>query len=124
MIRPSRLFPLALLAALQGGCGNLAYNAQAVGGHLEVMRAARSIDNLLLDPATDPALNGKLQEVLAIREFASRELGLPDNDSYRQVGFEKDLVAGQQVAALARFGGFHRRHEITGPALSQCRVAL
>lgn len=75
---------LACLAVLLlGGCANLAYYAQAVGGHIRVMRAAQSIPRLLDDPATDPDLRGKLVEVSAIREFASRELALPDNGSYR-----------------------------------------
>lgn len=88
-MQPSRksvatLLLAAVFAAALAGCGGIAYYAQAVGGHLEVMRAAQPIGDLLRDPATDPALNGKLREVLAIREFASRELGLPDNDSYRR----------------------------------------
>lgn len=75
---------LACLAAgVLTGCGNLGYYAQAVGGHAEVMRATLPIGELLRDPVTDPALRKKLEEVQAIRNFASRELGLPDNDSYR-----------------------------------------
>jgi predicted aminopeptidase len=72
------------LASSLTGCGNVAYYAQAVGGHLEVMRAARPIGDVIRDPAGDPVLLGKLREVQAIREFASRELALPDNDSYRR----------------------------------------
>jgi len=72
-----------MLAALLGGCSNLSYYAQAVGGHLDVMRATLPINEVIRDPARDPALKRKLQDVQAIREFASRELGLPDNNSYR-----------------------------------------
>ncbi len=74
---------LLTLALLAGGCSTLGYYAQAVGGHLAVMRAARSIDDLVADPATDPALKKRLEQVGAAREFASRELALPDNGSYR-----------------------------------------
>jgi predicted aminopeptidase len=74
---------LPLLAALLLGCGNAGYYAQAVGGHLAVMRAATPIDELLRDPASDPRLKAKLHEVQAIRDFASRELALPENGSYR-----------------------------------------
>jgi predicted aminopeptidase len=74
----------ALLAVLAlSGCSNLAYYAQAVGGHLRVMRAARPISDWLNDPATEPALRQKLAEVRAMRDFASNELALPDNGSYR-----------------------------------------
>lgn len=72
-----------LLAALLGGCGNLGYYAQAIGGHLEVMRAVRPISEVMRDPNADRLLKKNLAEVQAIREFASRELSLPDNNSYR-----------------------------------------
>jgi len=78
--------PLILATMLAGplaGCGNIAYYAQAVGGHFDVMRAARPIDEVIRDPASDPVLTRQLADVQAIREFASRELGLPDNGSYR-----------------------------------------
>lgn len=80
MIRKVLLLTPALLLA---GCSNLGYYVQAVGGHLSVMRASRPIQEVLQDPAVDPALKKKLDAVFAMREFASRELGLPDNDSYR-----------------------------------------
>jgi predicted aminopeptidase len=73
-----------VLSVALAGCGNFTYYAQAVGGHFAVMDAARPIVELVGDPAGDPLLGKQLQEVLAIRDFASRELGLPDNDSYRR----------------------------------------
>lgn len=66
-----------------GGCATLSYYAQAVGGHMQVMGLARPIPDLLVDPATEPGLRSRLENVAAIREFASRELALPDNGSYR-----------------------------------------
>lgn len=78
-----RLLPAALLTSLLAACGNLGYYAQAARGHLAVMQAAVPIEALLDDPAGDPGLKAKLAEVRAIRDFASRELGLPDNGSYR-----------------------------------------
>lgn len=87
MKQPRRHIPALLLAALLAGslgaCGNIAYYAQAVGGHFEVMRAARPIDEIVRDPATAPVLKRQLAEVRQIRDYASGELGLPDNDSYR-----------------------------------------
>lgn len=72
-----------LLAVLLAGCSNLGYYAQALGGHFAVMRAAQPISELVRDPTSDPQLRKELGKVQAIREFASRELGLPDNNSYR-----------------------------------------
>jgi predicted aminopeptidase len=42
------------------------------------------IEERLHDTGTPVPLREKLERVLAIREFASRELALPDNDSYRR----------------------------------------
>ncbi len=75
--------PLLILALTLWLSGCNSYYAQAVGGHLKVLNAARPIDEILQDPKTDPALKHKLGQVHAIREFASRELALPDNRSYR-----------------------------------------
>ena len=77
---------LAALGALVlvPGCASLEYYAQAVGGHLEVMRLAVPIEERLREADTPEPLRAKLAKVLAIREFASRELGLPDNGSYRR----------------------------------------
>jgi len=72
-----------LLAGPLAGCGNLGYYAQAMGGHLDVMRASQPIRDVVRDPASNPELRKNLEDVHAIREFASRELGLPDNNSYR-----------------------------------------
>jgi predicted aminopeptidase len=78
---------LALLAAAAviaaAGCSTFSYYGQAIGGHLEVMHRAEPIPRRIADPATPPELRAKLERALAIREFASRELGLPDNGSYR-----------------------------------------
>jgi predicted aminopeptidase len=73
---------LLLAALLLGGCESMSYYAQAVGGHLSVLRVARPLDAWLSDPTTPQDLRGRLQTARGIREFASRELGLPDNGSY------------------------------------------
>jgi len=80
----------ALLAALAGlvglllaGCTTLGYYAQAVDGHLRVMARARPVADIVADATTEPLLREQLQSASAIREFASRELALPDNGHYR-----------------------------------------
>ncbi|MBK8120018.1 MAG: aminopeptidase [Sulfuritalea sp.] len=45
------------------GCDNLGYYAQAVGGHVAVMRAAQPISGVLGNPAGDPALKNKLERM-------------------------------------------------------------
>lgn len=73
---------LALLAL--SGCANFGYYVQSVQGQLEIWRRERPIEAVLQDPATPDALKQRLAAALQIREFASRELGLPDNASYRR----------------------------------------
>jgi len=75
---------LAAAASLfLSGCTNIAYYAQALEGQVQLMASSRRISDLVADAATDPGLRQKLERASAIREFASRELALPDNDSYR-----------------------------------------
>jgi len=76
-----RLLLLTLLP-LAAGCDTIAYYRQAIGGHLEIMGAARPVEAWLADPATDAALRERLDTARRIREFASRRLGLPQNRSY------------------------------------------
>src|ERR1700724_3557397 len=77
-----RALLLAAACTLLSGCGTL-YLMQAASGQWQVLRQRVPIDTLLADARTPPALRAQLQEVRAAREFASRELGLPDNGSYR-----------------------------------------
>jgi len=70
---------VALIAVSSGGC----YVLQSVQGQLALMSKRRPIARLIEAPSTPPALRSRLEAVAAIRNFASRELGLPDNGSYR-----------------------------------------
>jgi predicted aminopeptidase len=78
-----RLLLAAVLILSALGCSNFGYYTQAMTGQLEVYRKTRPIEKVLHDPAADAALKAKLADVLKVREFASDELGLPRNDSYR-----------------------------------------
>src|SRR6185436_247005 len=73
----------AALALLLGGCANLSYYMQSVSGQLDIWRRQQPIQEVVGDPATSEPLKRKLSAVLDIRAFASRELLLPDNRSYR-----------------------------------------
>ena len=82
--RGGALLAAACLALLVSGCANVSYYLQSVSGQLDVWRRERPIEDVIADPATAQALKDRLAQVLEIRTFASRELGLPDNDSYRR----------------------------------------
>lgn len=79
-----RLLPLLLSAALLAGCGTAGYYAQAIGGQLALMQAARPIDDWLRDPATPAPLKARLALAQQLRDYAVTALDLPDNGSYRR----------------------------------------
>jgi predicted aminopeptidase len=75
---------MVLLAPLLGGCANMGYYLQSVGGQMEIWKREQPIETLLADQTTPPGLKRRLEDVLRVREFASRELALPDNGSFRK----------------------------------------
>jgi predicted aminopeptidase len=68
-----------LVTASAGGC----YLLQSAQGQLELMSKRKPIARVITDPGTPQALKSRLESVAEIRQFAIRELGLPDNGSYR-----------------------------------------
>lgn len=99
-----RVRAAALLAALVvSGCETLSYYVQAIGGHLDLIGRARPVSELLADPAISAALRDQLALALRLREFASRELGLPDNDSYRSFADIARPYAVWNVVAAKEF---------------------
>jgi predicted aminopeptidase len=64
---------------LCSGC----YLAESAAGQLELLSERRPIASVVRDPHTSPALRAELEEVSSIRDFATRDLKLPDNGSYR-----------------------------------------
>jgi predicted aminopeptidase len=70
---------IALIAVSSAGC----YILQSIQGQLALMSKREPIAHVIGDPATPESVRKQLEAVAAIREFASRELGLPDNGSYR-----------------------------------------
>ena len=80
MIRFALLLSTIVLLA---GCSNVSYYLRSVGGQLEIWQREAPIERILADPSLDPKLKSQLERALRIRDYASRELGLPDNRSYR-----------------------------------------
>jgi predicted aminopeptidase len=68
---------------LLSGCETLAYYAQAINGQLTLLARAQPVELVIADPATPPVLRERLELARSIRDYASRELKLPDNGSYR-----------------------------------------
>lgn len=72
----------ALSAFLLAGCQSAGYYAQAVQGQSALLLKRQSIPRLLANPATDPDLRVRLENVQRIRVFAVEQLGLPAKKQY------------------------------------------
>ena len=80
-----RLIAMLLIALpLLSGCETLSYYLQAADGQFTLLARARPVDSLVADPATPAALRERLEVAASIRTFATRELKLPENASYRR----------------------------------------
>ncbi|WP_313366018.1 aminopeptidase, partial [Pseudomonas sp.] len=77
-----RLVPL-LCAFLLNGCSTVGYYGQLAEGQLQLLRARQPVDQVIADPASSPQLRARLAHAEAARVFASDQLKLPDNRSYR-----------------------------------------
>jgi predicted aminopeptidase len=75
---------LAAIGGLAGGCSTFGYYAQSIHGHFAVLDAARPIPEVIADPQAAPPLKQRLERAQQIRTYASVQLGLPDNGSYRR----------------------------------------
>ncbi|NHZ63637.1 aminopeptidase [Massilia genomosp. 1] len=87
-------------ALLLASCSSLNYYRQAAQGQLTLLSDARSIDDWLNDQATDAKLRMRLATARQIRTFAVKELGLPDNNSYKNyAALSRPFVLWNVVAA-------------------------
>jgi predicted aminopeptidase len=100
--RPARGVCTLVLTALclpLCGCG-VPYLMQAAGGELKVLHERVPIPRLLAAPNTPQELRARLVQVQAARDFASHELHLPDNKSYRSYAdIGREFVVWNVVAA-------------------------
>jgi predicted aminopeptidase len=96
----ARTLAFAALCLLLSGCASTLYLTQAAGGELKVLHERVPISKLLADPHTPQELRARLLQVQAAREFASKELHLPDNKSYRTYAdIGREFVVWNVVAA-------------------------
>ncbi len=75
---------VAALACLSSACApidTIDYYWQSVAGQWDLLSRARPLQDVI-SRSDDEALKSRLERIVAIRAFASRELGLPANGSY------------------------------------------
>ena len=86
----------SLACAVLPGC----YVLQAARGEAALLQAREPIARVVDDPRTPEQLRTTLTDVSAARDFASRELKLPDNRSYRTYAdIHRPYVVWNVVAA-------------------------
>ena len=76
------LFP-GLLFLFLNGCAGVSYYGQLASGQLQLLRAREPVSRVIADPGRDQLLRAHLIQSQKARTFASQQLHLPDNQSYR-----------------------------------------
>ena len=77
-------FLVPLLAfGLLNGCASVSYYGQLASGQWQLLQARQPVADLVANPATDSKLRQHLLKAEQARAFASAQLKLPDNRSYR-----------------------------------------
>jgi predicted aminopeptidase len=99
-----RALLVAVTAAARSGCSVIGHWGQAAGGHLGIMRAARPVPEWLADPATPADLAERLKLSQQIRDFASAQLALPDNNSYRRYADLHRTAVVWNIVAAPEYG--------------------
>lgn len=101
---------LGISAVILGlaGCSSAGYYWQGFKGQMQIMQAAKPIDDWLTDaalsPALTPALRQRLQTAQQMRRFASQQLALPDNASYTRFAQLQRPFAVWNVVAAPPYG--------------------
>jgi predicted aminopeptidase len=92
----------AVALACVSGCANLGYYWQSATGHLQMMSAAKPVEDWISAEASSHRLKDRLALSQRIRDFAVAELKLPDNPSYRRYAdLRRSAVVWNVVAAPA-----------------------
>ena len=71
------------LSLAVASCSSVGYYGRSIRGQMSLISKRRAIEKIVADGGTDVALRERLELVLEMRGFASSDLGLPDNKSYR-----------------------------------------
>jgi predicted aminopeptidase len=98
----ARLALIVAVVAALSSCTSTRYLLQAADGEWHVIHERKPIVQVIDDPRTSRPMILELADVREARNFASRELKLPDNDSYRTyVNINRPYVVWNVVAAPA-----------------------
>ncbi len=108
IIKWLRSFVFVMVGIGMSGCSSVEYYWQAVNGHSDILNLERPISEILVEPDLDPELRKSLEQMQRARDFASKELGLPENNSYREyadIGREYviwNVIATEEFSVIAQ----------------------
>ncbi|WLH79435.1 aminopeptidase [Pseudomonas sp. FP2335] len=78
-----RRFLPGLMVLLLSGCSSVSYYGQLASGQWQLLRAREPVSTVIADPSRPQLLREHLAQAQKARTFASEQLHLPDNQSYR-----------------------------------------
>jgi predicted aminopeptidase len=78
-----RRFLPGLWVVLLSGCSSVSYYGQLASGQWQLLQAREPVAKVIGDPARPQPLRDHLVQAQKARTFASEQLHLPDNQSYR-----------------------------------------
>lgn len=78
-----KLSVLLFLAITVSACTSFGYYMDLMAGHAALLEQRKAVSDILADKETKPKLRKLLKKSQHIRNFASKSLHLPENDSYR-----------------------------------------
>lgn len=78
-----RCFAAVVCLTLLSGCSSARYYSQLASGQWQLLKAREPVADIIADPQRPAVLRQQLAKAQAARTFASQDLHLPDNASYR-----------------------------------------
>jgi predicted aminopeptidase len=84
-------------------CSSFGYYMDLMSGHSELLEQQKPISEILANKETESKLRQLLETSQNMRDFASKELHLPENDSYRTYADIKRPYAVWNVVAAKEF---------------------
>lgn len=102
MLRLKLVF-LVFSAVTVSACSSFGYYMDLMEGHSELMEQRKPVKELLAEKSIKPKLRQLLKTSQDIRDFATKDLDLPENDSYRMYADLKRRYAVWNVIAAEEF---------------------
>jgi len=94
---------LIFSALTVSACSSFGYYMDLMAGHSELMEQQKPVSEILAIKETRPVLRHLLEKSQSMRDFASKNLHLPENDSYRTYADLKRPYAVWNVVAAKEF---------------------